>query len=197
MGGYNSGGGRGAMRQGQFWDLDIAVLKRLDFLRPGFQKSLIWSINGEERARIGIEYHDDYLTLVYRMRERGGEWQPIRDRIPLTYTYPNYGGRRAWFICPSCRCRKRVLWGRAYYRCAKCWGMTYETQYEDRASRLLSRAQKIKTDLGGEASCMEPFPSKPKGMHWRTYEARVAEFDDLYHRANIEALARFGQFLLD
>jgi hypothetical protein len=35
MGGYNSGGGRGAMRQGQFWSLDIAVLKRLDMLRAG------------------------------------------------------------------------------------------------------------------------------------------------------------------
>ena len=32
MGGCNSGGGRGAMRQGQFWALDIAVLKRLDRL---------------------------------------------------------------------------------------------------------------------------------------------------------------------
>ena len=47
MGGYSSGGGRGAMRQGQFWDLDTAVLKRLDMLRPGFQKSLVWSTNGK------------------------------------------------------------------------------------------------------------------------------------------------------
>jgi len=47
MGCYNSGGGRGAMRQGQFWDLDIAVLKRLDILRPGCgpasrNNQLIW-----------------------------------------------------------------------------------------------------------------------------------------------------------
>ena len=93
MGGYNSGGGRGAMRQGQFWDLDIAVLKRLDMLRPGYQKSLVWSSNGEERARIQVECHGDHLILNYKSRQRGGDWQPIRDRIPLTYTTPNYGGR--------------------------------------------------------------------------------------------------------
>ena len=88
MGRYNSGGGRGAMRQGQFWDLDIAVLKRLDMLRPGFQKSLVWSTNGEERARIQVEAYSDHLILDYRSRDRGGEWEPIRDRIPLSFTTP-------------------------------------------------------------------------------------------------------------
>jgi hypothetical protein len=33
-------------------------------------------------------------------------------------------------------------------------------------------------------------------MHWRTYNAHRAEFDEVYHRANLEARARFGQFLL-
>ena len=196
MGGYNSGGGRDAMRQRQFWDLDIAILRRFDMLRPGFSKSLIWSINGEEQARIWVECHRDHLILDYRTRKRGGEWELIRDRIPLTYTFPNYGGRRAWLVCPSCEGRKRVLWGRTYYRCARCWGMTYDSQYEDRASRLLERAQRIKIKLGGEASCIVPFPPKPKGMHWRTYNAHRSEFDDVYHRANLEAHARFGQFLL-
>lgn len=197
MGGYNSGGGRGAMRQGHFWDLDIAVLKRLDMLRPGYQKSLVWSTNGEERARVQVECHGDHLILNYKSRQRGGEWEPIRDCIQLTYTYPNYGGRRAWFICPSCNKRKRVLWGRTYYRCAKCYGMTHDSQYEDRASRLLDRAQKIKIKLGGEVSCFEPFPPKPKGMHWRTYNARREEFEYVYHQANLATLAQFGQYLLD
>lgn len=69
MGGYNSGGGRGAMRQGQFWSLDIAVLKRLNMLRAGHQKSLVWSRNGEEVARIGVEYHGDHLASTSMMTE--------------------------------------------------------------------------------------------------------------------------------
>ena len=130
------------------------------------------------------------------MRERGGEWQPIRDRIPLAITTPNYGGKRAWFLCPSCYKRKRVLWGRKYYRCAKCYGMRHNSQYEDRASRLLDRAQKIKEKLGGNASCLYPFPSKPKGMHWRTYEAKREEYEQYYSAANEATMMQFGQYLL-
>jgi hypothetical protein len=33
---------------------------------------------------------------------------------------------------------------------------------------LLLKAQKIKLRLGGSANVLEPFPDKPKGMHWRT-----------------------------
>tara|TARA_R110002073_G_scaffold335004_1_gene525915 strand:+ start:435 stop:1058 length:624 start_codon:yes stop_codon:yes gene_type:complete len=196
MGSFCSGGGRGAMRQGQFWDLDIAVLKRLDMLRAGHQNSLVWSRNGKEVARISVECLGDHLILNYRSRDRGGEWEPIRDHIPLSFTTPNYGGKRAWFICPNCGKRKRVLWGRKLYRCAKCYGMTHNSQYEDRASRLLDRAQKIKVKLGGDASCMELFPPKPKGMHWRTYEVQRNDYERLYSAANEATLMQFGQYLL-
>lgn len=165
MGGYNSGGGRGAMRQVHFWDLKISTLKRFGMLKPGSYQSLIWSVRDEERACIGVQAFADHLILIYKSRERGGDWQDIRDRTPLTFTTPNYGGQRAWFVCPSCGQRKGVLWGRTYYRCAKCHGMTYESQYEDRASRMLDRAHAIKIKLGGRAGCQHPFPPRPKGMH--------------------------------
>lgn len=197
MGNWNSGGGRGALRQNQCWDLDIAVLKRLDMLRPGFQRNLVWSRNGEEVARTMVECQDDHLILAYKSRSRGSVWQDIRDRIPLTFTKPNFGGCRAWFVCPTCNQRKRVLWGRTYYRCAKCYGMTHNSQYEDRASRLLDRALRIKTKLGGDASCFYPFPEKPKGMHWRTYQAKRAEYERLYQEANLATFAQFGAYLLD
>ena len=32
------------------------------------------------------------------------------------------------------------------------------------------KAQRIRQRLGGDGSLGEPFPEKPKGMHWRTYE---------------------------
>jgi hypothetical protein len=36
-------------------------------------------------------------------------------------------------------------------------------------SRRMSQAQKIRKRLGGSVNLDEPFPEKPKGMHWRTY----------------------------
>lgn len=75
--------------------------------------------------------------------------------------------------------------------------MIHDSQYEDRASRLLDRAQQIKIKLGGKASCYEPFPPRPKGMHWRTYNTRRNEFEHLSCKANLAALEQFGQYLLD
>jgi hypothetical protein len=35
--------------------------------------------------------------------------------------------------------------------------------------RGATQAQKIRIKLGGSGSLAEPFPEKPKGMHWLTY----------------------------
>ena len=73
------------MRQGHFWDLQMSSLKRFGMLEPGGFKWLIWSQRGEEQARIGIHARTDHLILDYKSRARGGEWQNIRDRIPLAF----------------------------------------------------------------------------------------------------------------
>jgi hypothetical protein len=70
--------------------------------------------------------------------------------------------------------------GRGYFLCRACLDLAYESQREDYTTRLISKAQKIRWRLGGSASLMEPFPPKPKGMHWHTYsqlylKARSAE----------------------
>jgi hypothetical protein len=44
------------------------------------------------------------------------------------------------------------------------------SQQESRASRNISRAQKIRTLLGGIPNPSGSFPSKPPRMHWRTYD---------------------------
>lgn len=72
-----------------------------------------------------------------------------------------------------------MLYGGAYFRCRHCHGLKYESQYEPPWLRGTTRAQKIRERYGGSGSLDEPFPEKPKGMHWRTYERLVAEDERL------------------
>ena len=115
-----------------------------------------------------------------------------RATAAMAFTEPNFGGERAWFVCPSCQRKKGVLWGRVWYRCSKCYGMLYNSQYEDRPSRLLERAQAILTRLGGSGSCDEGFPPKPKGMHWRTYSALQDDYNRLYNASWVAIGQKLG-----
>ena len=52
--------------------------------------------------------------------------------------------------------------------CRHCYNLRSESQ--NKMYRALRRAQKIRERLGGSANMIQPFPEKPKRMHWRTYE---------------------------
>ena len=49
----------------------------------------------------------------------------------------------------------------------------------------------LRERLGGSANMMKPFPEKPKGMHWKTYERLWWE----HHEAEMEQLARMREWL--
>jgi hypothetical protein len=66
--------------------------------------------------------------------------------------------------------------------CRHCYGLAYESQQEPRHQRGLGKAQKIRMQLGGSQNMFEPFPDKPKGMHWRTYDRRRGAYDVAHAR---------------
>jgi hypothetical protein len=40
---------------------------------------------------------------------------------------------------------------------------------------MLAKAQAVRERLGGSPSLDDPFPEKPRGMHWRTYRKLQAQ----------------------
>lgn len=177
MGGYGSGGGRGARKSDSFWRLDIARLQKLGTLRPG-SRTISWYGRTEEpMATISICSEADRLHLSYRTRSRGEhEWENVSETILLDWSSQNFGGKRVWFRCPKCQARRRVLYGRARYWCRKCQGMVYESQYDPYPQLPWSRCHRVRERLGGQAGLAYPFPPRPKGMHHKTYE-RLFEYD--------------------
>ena len=119
------------------------------------------------------------MRLVYRTKRAGDDWRDVRDKIPLVSTPTQFGGQRQWFQCPSCEKRCRILYGGSLFRCRRCHRLRYETQYEPPFARAATRALKIRERLGGRGGIDDPFPAKPKGMHWKTYGRLVDEAEQM------------------
>ena len=88
-----------------------------------------------------------------------------------------FGGARPYFVCPGIvngiACGRRVvkLYGAgAYFLCRHCYRLAYASQREDSYDRASRRANNIRMRLGGEPGTAAPFPDRPKGMHYKTYE---------------------------
>ena len=198
-------GGRGS---GNFyrWDvrdttadynrLDIRSIHRTGLLRPGFTGTSRW-FRGEQQTGCigwivrGAGQRATELVLEYRM----GDEPLMSYPVPLDWTPCHYGGARPWFRCPGCGRRVAILYGGRLFRCRHCYGLAYQSTREDASLRLMYKAQAIRERLGGRDSSHNRYPSKPKGMHWTTYDRLCSDALDA-EMASWGALAeRFG--LLD
>jgi hypothetical protein len=176
--------------------IDVRDWQRRGWLRIGVQ---FWW------GGIIVQVQHGRVHLSYRIQRGGEDGLDIEEPVPLTWTPCHYGGQRPWFRCPGWGCNRRVAklyLGGPYFLCRYCHDLVYESQREDCATRLVTKAQNIRQRLGGSASLIEPFPDKPKGMHWQTYDrlwwmARKAEttgmtlmlaqFEHIYAKHRMEA----------
>jgi hypothetical protein len=162
--------------------LDINAWHSGGYLTPGKIFSWEWRYRGSRSSSLVAHTDQGAVVLVFaRPCGPGGEWAVVKQRIPLRWTPCHFGGRRPWFVCSGVagdeRCGRRV--GKLYaagslFACRRCYGLAYQSQHEAPRGRNIRRAQEIRLRLGGSASLIDPFPGKPKGMHWSTY-ARLHE----------------------
>jgi hypothetical protein len=179
--------------------VDVRYLHRKGLLTPGHWFTLRWSQAGRETgsirgAVIGNEKPERVIRTYRHRSGPSGEWEEVREPVELAWTACNFGGERPWFVCPGTGCGRRValLYGPGgYFLCRHCYDLVYESQRENEMDRALRRAQKIRKRLGGSTNMMEPFPEKPKTMHWNTY----ARLWWKHHEAEMEQLASMREGL--
>jgi hypothetical protein len=180
MGGFGSGRGQGEKdTTSDMRALDILRLQRDGLLIPGRAWTSAWKRNGEEVASIQGRTEVDRVILNYRSRSNGGEWQAMEYPVRLEWTPCNFGGQRAWFVCPAQGCGRRVaiLFGGSIFACRHCHKLAYECQRETDDDRAMRRADTIRRRLGWKVGIANPKGDKPKGMHWSTFERLKAEHD--------------------
>ena len=172
--------------------LDIRWLKKQGYLRPGAAGPLTWSRRGKQTGYINYKMGLNRVFLNYCCRAHGNE-EEVEQIISLDQTPCNYGGFRTWFLCPQCGKRVAVLYGAGkYFLCRHCYNLTYASQQEDEATRLIRKARKIRERLGASDDLMEPILLKPKNMHWATFHRLRREAEQAGSLGRIVAAQRFG-----
>jgi len=151
--------------------VDVRQWQRKGVLRPGQNFEVQWSHDKKVYGPIEVHTELDRVVFSYRRWDDFGRGEICDHPVLLEWTLCNYGGRRAWFLCPANGCGRRVglLYFKGVFLCRKCYGFVYDSQNESPSNRALRRAQSIRMKLGGSTNIVEPFPQKPKGMHWSTY----------------------------
>ena len=150
--------------------IDIRYMRTKGMLSPGRQGVLSWSRCGQTVSSINYKCHEATLELDYRTRPVGGDWKPVTEHVRIERAAQPFGGVRRYFHCPRCYARCLVLYGGSYFRCRKCQNLAYASQNQDVHDRASAKARKIRQRLGDDGCFDDPFPPKPKGMHWRTYD---------------------------
>jgi len=157
--------------------LDINYLKRNGCLRPGHSSIQSWTCGDRDAGSIKLIAHENSIELDYQ-HTHAETSEHVHYTIQLTYTACNYGGTRPWFLCPGQGCGRRV--GKIYavgkyFLCRHCYDLAYHSQNIGEADRLLRKAQAIRKRLGASPCVWDPIVSKPKGMHWKTFESLCDE----------------------
>ena len=197
MGGYGSGKRWGAKNTtGDYLALDVRRLQRDGLLEHRYSFNWRWSRNGETAGNIDIRPDTDRVTLSYRHRTRGEEWESKEYPVLLEWTPCRFGGERVWFRCPARGCGRRVaiLYGGEVYACRRCHGLAYACQQESPHDRAARRAEKLGERLKTDGSIFDAAYRKPKGMHRRTYEGLVRRYDAARYRSVWEFAGAGGHF---
>jgi hypothetical protein len=158
--------------------IDVRQLNRTGCLKPWQRYSWRW----QDGSNIVIETKPGAFELIYSISRNDQPREDVHIEVTLSWSSCNYGGERPWFICPGKGCGRRVaklyLVGK-YFLCRHCHDLTYSSQRQDDEFRLLDKAQKIFRRLG-VTNCNDlSAASKPKSMHWSTYEKLVDDAQSL------------------
>ena len=112
----------------QYHALDIKELARGGWLYPSSKYDWVWRANnGANQTIVPIMVLIDRLQIIFPT----GDGTRARQDVRLTSTFGPQGGKRPWFVCPTCRRRVGVLYHREGlpFRCRICCKLAYPSQY--------------------------------------------------------------------
>lgn len=197
MGNCNSGrwGGRPLVEDAL--TIDIAYLLRRGSVRDGLcgNGRLRWKFKDGRFLEAAYKFDMRYpetasLTLYFKGQAVATNAGGITQHIRLTYTRPNYGGRRWWMLCPETGQRVRMLHrprGGERFACRDAWRLGYRSQRLSHYDRPFARLFRFQYRLGSPQGWGYE-PKRIKGMWYRTYERALERYRELDDACGTEVL---------
>jgi hypothetical protein len=201
MGGFGSGRQYGRRIAEHCLRIDLAWMMRRGMAHEGsdYRGTLNWTCGDNPSGSIGYradmsEQGRERLELTYT-RESGDDSERVNQTIQLTFTQPNYGGKRWWMICSYRGVRVGKLYlppGGDRFTSRNAWRLGYQLQRDAARDRPFEKLFRLQAKLGCEQGWGN-FPFKPKGMWQSTYARHLDEYwrlDELCAQEMIWTLAR-------
>ena len=152
--------------------LDVRRLHRNGVLEP--HQSYWWHWEHDDVVRYSACIHSNVDHIVLAHQRIIGDQMPQqqRYRVYLQWTGCHHGGQRPWFLCPGKGCGRRsaLLYVSDTFACRLCQHLVYRSQRQAAHERAAQRAISIQEALGWGSRTLVTHGSKPKGMHWDTFE---------------------------
>src|SRR5262249_43581798 len=125
-----------------------------------------------------LRIEEEAVHFEYRVRNRDGSVEQRHRVAAIERTPCRFGGMRAWFLCPLPDCRRRVTTlyvADGEVACRHCHDLRYASQSESAANRARRKERRIRKRLGMGSNLTIPIVTKPKFMHWRTFQRLRSE----------------------
>ena len=172
------------------WDdiawLDANYMAGWGAFDGGRRQTIDFDDDGLPKLAFEMEDDRDAFTVFYQWKQtsKADNGDPIRSRVFLDRRPCRFGGRRAFFICPSCGRRAlRLAVFPEGLRCGPCGRVTWKSRREQPLQRLIRRANKIALKLDCDNWMEQPI-ARPPHMRLDTFERLKSERAPLVAQIN-------------
>ena len=181
MGGYSSGRyrTRNRGRVEETLRLDMPMLRRLGFLRPGAIATgpVHWTRGGERSGSITLKVDLTSLDDAHAVLTYTADGKPTVQRVQIVAEPCRFGGHRFYWLCPVATWRRCTVlaYGAGRFASRQAQRLTYATQSADALDRL-RRAR----DKAEARACGEGGHPRPRGANRERLLQRWNELDEAW-----------------
>ncbi len=124
------------------------------------------------------------ITLNYVFRKQ----ENIKVNISIVCSFPYFGGKRYWFLCPQCGRKVAFLYAEKYFLCRCCQNLCYKAQQMGYMGRMFEQSNKYQDRVLENGQ-------KKRWIHRTTFEKYLDKSEEYEMRGLVSMCKDFRKLL--